>query len=165
MTPPKRRPYTKSQREWCDEILREWAAQLARRPRKRVVVSGGTAPIAAAIQKGGRETGKETARGVETRPQGKSRAPFGYVVDGLTGVAATADYVVLQISGEDMRCAWVLRAEYGLLPDLPVGADTRQKANHLGAYVDGQHWPASAYMQRLNDGLKMFAVGYKCALG
>jgi len=106
-----------------------------------------------------------SARGSQSRRISSGSEPKGYLVRGLTGPAAKADRVMIHIAGVDSRCAWVLRAEYGLVPDVPSEADHKAKAAHLGSYLDGRVWPASAYSDRLSRGRQMFAVGYLCAHG
>lgn len=164
----RRRPYVKVATDWCDYILSQWADQVRTRPRESVLVTpGGSMPSNVGI--GGSEpedtaNGRGlSARGTPSRRTSEGREPKGYLVQGLTGPAAIADRVVLHIAGVDPRCAWVLRAEYGLVPEVPRDGDSKAKASHLGVYIDGRVWPASAYSDRLARGRQMFAVGYLCA--
>jgi len=158
-----KRPYVRIATDWCDVVLKDWAQQVKTRPRESVVVSPGQG-IPTNFYEGGTLTGKETALATATRALMTGDEPKGYLVRGLTGKAAIADRVVLRIAGVDARCAWVLRGEYGLIPEIEHSEDTKARALHLGIYLDGHAWPASAYSDRLNRALAMFAVGYLCAL-
>jgi len=163
-----KRPYVKQATDWCDYVLRQWSEQVRTRPRETVVVTpGGAMPSNMGIGGAEPEDTKDgrgvTARGFPVRRISSGAEPKGYMVLGLTGPAAIADRVVLHIAGVDARCAWTLRAEYGLVPEVPTDADSKAKAAHLGVYIDGRVWPASAYTDRLARGRQMFAVGYLCA--
>ncbi len=163
-----KRPYTKPATDWCDEVLREWADQVRTRPRESVLVTG-TGSMPSNLYVGGTmPEDTKNGRGIEARGTPSRRIsvgsePRGYFVIGLQGRAKVADKVVLHIAGVDARCAWTIRAEYGLVPD--VSGDAKAKAAHLGAYLDGRVWPASAYVDRLTRGRQMFAVGFLCAQG
>ena len=162
-----KRPYVKVAVDWTDEVLREWAEQVRTKPRSNVLVTpggqmpsnmlyGGPEPMDRASGRG------VTARGTQSRRYNESREPMGHVVKGLEGRAGKADTVLLYISGVDARCAWAIRAEYGLVPEVQPNSDAKAKGATLGVYLDGRVWPASAYMDRLSRGLQMFAVGYLC---
>ena len=159
------RPYVKVATDWCDYVLTQWAEQIRTRPRESVLVTpGGAMPTNVGIGGASPEDTAQkrgvSARGTQSRRISDGAEPRGYLVQGLTGPAAVADRVMIHIAGVDPRCAWVLRAEYGLVPDVPANADAKAKAGHLGTYLDGRVWPASAYSDRLSRGLQMFAVGY-----
>lgn len=164
-----KRPYVKVAVDWCDDVLREWASEVRERPREDVLVTPGGSMPRNAVE-GGKEPPDSsmgrgiTARGKPSRRFNESEEPIGYIVPGLRGTALKADEVVHFISGVDYRCAWTLRAEYGLVPDVPPDADPKTKAIHLGAYIDGRAWPASTYADRLSRALQMFAVGYMAAV-
>ena len=161
----KKRPYVKVSTDWCDHILLEWAARAHVGSTESAGNRGWATTLHHPIFFSGKHTKKLTARGTESRPPGKSKAPTGFKTVELSGEVAKADLVVRLISGVDARCAWVLRAEYGLIPALVDEESPQVKATHLGMYLDGRAWPASAYLDRLTRAKQMFCVGYLVAVG
>jgi hypothetical protein len=156
------RPYVRSETDWVDRVLSTWSEQIRLRPRESVVVTpGGRAPH---IIKGGPPKGTETALGRPTTRILYGQPPQGYSVPGLTGIAATADSVLQVMAGVNPRCAWVIRAEYGLVDELNAESPPAIKAAHLGTYLDARPWPSSAYADRLKRGMEMFAVGFLAAI-
>ena len=159
---------------WIEPILEEWARQMKTRPRVTVTVTPGGAwpenmgkfdsPSKPTPSDEWVERGIFPAHGVATARNGPpEETMLGYIVRGLTGVAARADRVMLTMAGCAPRCAWVLRAEFGLIPELSPDADHDVKGSHLGAYLDGRPWPARSYLDRLIRGRQLFTVGYLCA--
>jgi len=150
--------------DWVHEILLDWSEQVRTRPRQTVTVTpGGRFPDNVAI--GGSANGMETARGSATRRSGPpDKIILGYEVKGLTGTAARADGVMLRMAGVSPRCAWVLRAEYGLIEGLDPASNSTEKGKHLGSYLEGRAWSKDTYDDRRAVGRQLFAVGYLCAV-
>lgn len=149
-------------RDWVDEILFEWADQVRMRPLHDVVVTPGG--FATNIHEGGPLSGKETALGTPTRPQGHSREPVGYLVKGLAGRARHAAKAMQALRTIDHRAHMVLRAEVGLVDQFDCDAVTEVKAKHLGVHVDGKPWNAQRYKELKSLGKCAFAVAYRAVL-